>query len=265
MKWHTVFHVIMGAVFISVVFGMLVQFVVERRVSTRSKEYWETSASTNGARAIAGTLQEVEKSTFDVVWETVVPEGMGWRLLLVWLIWTAVGVIFGMTQQNWDFTTSVYFSVTAMSTGGLQGVNCAFQDANGNCHIDDFSALFTCFFVLIGVPIFGLTMGYMGDLVSSNFASTEATVYLGQPVLDPIEISPLCILKRELVLAKWVWRRLREDYPDGPLPDLIEEKITQYVDEYQGEFIKLRDIEGELAHDALDKLAQSRTRNPPTK
>jgi len=269
VKLHTVFHVIAGAIFISVVFGMLVQFILERRTVVRSRDYWEVAAQSGNSRLREGQelMELIEEESFltkmSAGWTKM---SEGYRLLCLWGAWTSVGSLFGVCHQGWDFVTALYFSITAMSTGGLQGVNCDSTDSHGQCHIDAFPAMFTCIFVLVGVPIFGVTMGFAGDLVSKNFASSEASIYLGQPVLDPLEISPLCILKRELCLTKYVWRRLREDFPDTPLPHIVEDLVSKYADEYHAGFIQLtnwHDPEAAthmLAHDALDTLAQSRTR-----
>lgn len=35
-------------------------------------------------------------------------------------IWLAAGIIFGVVHSGWSFITSVYFSIAAMSTAGLQ-------------------------------------------------------------------------------------------------------------------------------------------------
>ena len=51
----------------------------------------------------------------------------------------------------------------------------------------------------------------------------------------------------------------KADYPNG-LPDADEDKIGQIVDAYQAQFIQNRDIDGIMAHEALDMIAESRTR-----
>ena len=56
-------------------------------------------------------------------------------------IWVAVGVLYGMHFEQWSVIRSLYFSCTALSTGGLEGAN-----ADG--------LLFVGFYVLVGVPTF---------------------------------------------------------------------------------------------------------------
>ena len=49
-----------------------------------------------------------------------------------------------MLHEDWTFISSVYYGVTAMSTGGL-------QTPNGR---SAFSMMFTGIYVLIGVPLY---------------------------------------------------------------------------------------------------------------
>ena len=44
-------------------------------------------------------------------------------------VWLLVGIVFGLFNQGWTFVTSLYFAVSSLSTGGLQGVNTRVTDA----------------------------------------------------------------------------------------------------------------------------------------
>ena len=72
------------------------------------------------------------------------------RTSAVFCAWIGIGVIFGMASQSFDFTTSVYFAFTSLSTAGLKGIN---SDSA------DWEYAFTGCWCLIGVPIFGKMMG----------------------------------------------------------------------------------------------------------
>ena len=50
----------------------------------------------------------------------------------------------GMLHEDWTFISSVYYGVTAMSTGGLQTPNAR----------SAFSMMFTGIYVLVGVPLY---------------------------------------------------------------------------------------------------------------
>ena len=86
----------------------------------RGQAYWAGAATLQGTHIRKEELEKLHMKTN--WWEEWLPKGLGKRLAALWILWTLIGVAFGMANQGWDFTTSVYFSVTAMSTGGLQGL-----------------------------------------------------------------------------------------------------------------------------------------------
>jgi len=63
-------------------------------------------------------------------------------VLFIFLCWVGVGIGFGMIDQHWSFVRSLYFSISSMSTAGLQAADCT--GANG--HIDSRRAVFVGFF-----------------------------------------------------------------------------------------------------------------------
>ena len=75
-------------------------------------------------------------------------------------VWVGFGTIFGMVSQKWTFVRSVYFSVAAMSTAGLQAPN-----TRGDGDMDDSVAWFVSIFCVFGIPIFGVAVGSGANLV----------------------------------------------------------------------------------------------------
>jgi len=75
-------------------------------------------------------------------------------------VWVGFGTIFGMVSQKWTFVRSVYFSVAAMSTAGLQAPNTL-----GDGDMDDSVAWFVSIFCVFGIPIFGVAVGSGANLV----------------------------------------------------------------------------------------------------
>ncbi len=73
------------------------------------------------------------------------------ELLVVWL---AAGCVFGCLYEKWSLIDSLYFSVTALSTGGLK--------APSN---DPVSLWFTGIFSLTGVPIFAAALGETANVL----------------------------------------------------------------------------------------------------
>ena len=93
-------------------------------------------------------------------------------------VWLLVGIVFGLFNQGWTFVTSLYFAVSSLSTGGLQGVNTRVTDAGvtlltgkgGNALVSLFTGLYT----MTGVPVFGVALGqFAGFFVDSYVQKRE--------------------------------------------------------------------------------------------
>lgn len=68
-------------------------------------------------------------------------------------------VVFQSIYHGWSFTTSCYFAFFALSTGGLQGPG----------GTSDAEMLFTAFFLLIGIPLFGAAMSRVVDWLLDKY------------------------------------------------------------------------------------------------
>ena len=101
------------------------------------------------------------------------------KALLGMAVWVGVGVVFGMVDQGWGFVRSLYFSVAAMSTAGLQAPNIR---GDGSGLGDDFSAYFVALFCLLGVPLFGVAMGLIANIFVDSLV--QARVSLQQDLSD---------------------------------------------------------------------------------
>lgn len=71
-----------------------------------------------------------------------------------------------MISQGWTFITALYFAFTACATGGLQ------QPSR-----TDGALIFTAFFILIGIPLYAMTLGtvasYFGEYVVMSMMKDE--------------------------------------------------------------------------------------------
>ena len=77
----------------------------------------------------------------------------------------SASIIFGMVEEDFTFITAMYYGVTSMSTAGLQGPN---PESRA-------SMIFTGLLVLIGVPTYGVCLGFFANaLVSKAQAKREA-------------------------------------------------------------------------------------------
>lgn len=79
--------------------------------------------------------------------------------MTVWtvLIFITCGVVFGMAHEKWGFIQSLYFAITTVSTGGLQG-----PDPTSR-----FSMVFTGCYVLVGVPLYAYCLGKYSEFLIS--------------------------------------------------------------------------------------------------
>ena len=94
------------------------------------------------------------------------------------LVWISAGVVFGMVNQEWSFVTSLYYAVSALSTGGLKAVKTRVTD-DGITLLDgkggnNFVSFFNGFYAMTGVPVFGVALGqFAGVFVDQYIAKKE--------------------------------------------------------------------------------------------
>lgn len=96
---------------------------------------------------------------------------LGWyqyrtQIILTFLciVWIIVGIIYGMLIEEWDFVSSLYFSVSALSTAGLNTPTCKGLTLD-TCHLHDLTGFYVGFFILIGVPLYVCTVGHLASLI----------------------------------------------------------------------------------------------------
>ena len=107
-------------------------------------------------------------------------------------VWLLVGIVFGLFNQGWTFVTSLYFAVSSLSTGGLQGVNTRVTDAGvtlltgkgGNALVSLFTGLYT----MTGVPVFGVALGqFAGFFVDAYVAKKEEEAMMRELTIEEFD------------------------------------------------------------------------------
>ena len=107
-------------------------------------------------------------------------------------LWLLVGVLFGMFNQEWTFVTSLYFAVSSLSTGGLQGVNTRVTEdgvtlltgKGGNALV----SLFTGVYTMSGVPVFGVALGqFAGFFVDAYVAKKEEEAMMRELTIEEFD------------------------------------------------------------------------------
>ena len=79
-----------------------------------------------------------------------------------------------MLHEDWTFISSVYYGVTAMSTGGL-------QTPNGR---SAFSMMFTGIYVLIGVPLYVVFYYSMASTPTPTSQTGTVVVWVSSQTLS---------------------------------------------------------------------------------
>eukprot|EP00656_Telonema_subtile_P018269 TRINITY_DN19854_c0_g1_i1.p1 TRINITY_DN19854_c0_g1~~TRINITY_DN19854_c0_g1_i1.p1 ORF type:complete len:193 (+),score=34.21 TRINITY_DN19854_c0_g1_i1:332-910(+) len=85
------------------------------------------------------------------------------HITVAWTVYIGFGVMFAVLHEEWGFVRALYFSVTALSTAGLQAPN---PDS-------DFSMWFVGWYCLAGVPLFGLCLGQMAGILVSAYLDNK--------------------------------------------------------------------------------------------
>ena len=156
-KLYTVIHLYLGASIISGVLGLFATMAVEQ------SETWydEVEANAQADRQTAGQARETSflKKVLNVYNG---PHGSTIRAALALFLWLTIGVLYGVLKEKWTFVSSLYFASAACSTGGLQGPT-----------PDEAGVWFTAAFTIIGVPLYGYTLGQFANGLSESYVKRK--------------------------------------------------------------------------------------------
>ena len=95
--------------------------------------------------------------------------------IFLFCFWILLGAVFAtVSQYNWGPPKSLEYAVTALSTGGLQALQ-THQHYKCSPHPQLFhgDALFCTFYIATGIPIFGLVMGKLADILTDSQLEAE--------------------------------------------------------------------------------------------
>eukprot|EP00985_Skeletonema_marinoi_P014227 scaffold7181_cov128-Skeletonema_marinoi.AAC.7 len=104
------------------------------------------------------------------------------RIYLIFVLWVAMGVIWGIRSQHWDPITATHFSISALATGGLTAP--PVDKATGI--LPTGPALFCGFYCLFGIPLMALTMATIARVLVERYIVDEELAAITRP-LTPTE------------------------------------------------------------------------------
>eukprot|EP00602_Paraphysomonas_sp_CaronLab_P009560 CAMPEP_0185020120 /NCGR_PEP_ID=MMETSP1103-20130426/2725_1 /TAXON_ID=36769 /ORGANISM="Paraphysomonas bandaiensis, Strain Caron Lab Isolate" /LENGTH=787 /DNA_ID=CAMNT_0027550835 /DNA_START=268 /DNA_END=2631 /DNA_ORIENTATION=- len=112
-------------------------------------------------------------------WDDIVASieyyGPKFQIHILFILWFAVGVLWGWVCVDWPLLNGVYFSMSAMATGGLWPI----PDDSPEWHF-----LFGGIYVVVGVPVMAISFGLMANSVSSIGGSLSLEEKIGARVTD---------------------------------------------------------------------------------
>ncbi len=104
------------------------------------------------------------------------------RIYLIFVLWVAMGVVWGIRSQHWDLITATHFSISALATGGLTAP--PVDEATGI--LPTGPALFCGFYCLFGIPLMALTMATIARVLVERYIVDEELAAISRP-LTPTE------------------------------------------------------------------------------
>lgn len=97
--------------------------------------------------------------------------------------WMTLAIIWAMSYLRWSWIKSVYFAVTTLSTGGLQGPPCINGDEDTQkCEFGDVAAVVTGIYGMIGVPLYFLTLGTFAGAIIEHSIKARHKAKLYSPI-----------------------------------------------------------------------------------
>jgi len=98
-------------------------------------------------------------------------------------LWIGLGIYYGTVYEQWTSGFALYYSVAAISGSGASPPVCEGED-DENCSLGSFRAYFMTFYLIVGVPLFTLTLGQFSlALVEKAVRSRELNAML-QPLSE---------------------------------------------------------------------------------
>ena len=93
------------------------------------------------------------------------------------------GTVIASQDQEWTVISSLYWSVTTLSTAGLQSPECEVGESD-TCQLHATTALTMGFFMMLGIPIYAVALGKLAQIVLEYSTRRHQLRLLNNPILS---------------------------------------------------------------------------------
>ena len=95
-------------------------------------------------------------------------------------LWIFLGASYGILIDKQSLFESIYASIGGISQAGVHPPNCL----NDLCQLADSTAYFTAFYLMIGVPLFSITLGQFSGILIEKAVRSNELKKMTQPLSD---------------------------------------------------------------------------------
>lgn len=148
-KLFSVAYLLVGAIFVS----RWLAYLIETAVKDQQGAYEQLILRKHLQRSITLTGISAQVYIFMVM------NNAKLFIIYLWVIYIFFGLSWSIGAVGWDFTDGLYFSISSMSTGGLQGVP---EDS------PDWVFLIVGLFAATGVPLMGMAVANIAHFIFSS-------------------------------------------------------------------------------------------------
>uniref|UniRef100_A0A7S4DWT3 EF-hand domain-containing protein n=1 Tax=Lotharella globosa TaxID=91324 RepID=A0A7S4DWT3_9EUKA len=150
---YTIFHVLLGSSLVAYLLSLVIDMVMQNR-----KAWYDDDHNESGEEDSDGCCVSRKR-----VYALYKKHNLVIRIGILFLVWLSLGVIYGMAVEKFGFIQSVYFAVSALSTGGLQAPE--IDDPTK----EDVGIFFLGIWLVFGIPFYGAVLGAIaGEIIGEN-------------------------------------------------------------------------------------------------
>ena len=185
-KLFTIFYILSGSTLVSGSLGALASRMIAAKAVLSPTKRSHDEATFRDEETGNYTLRSV---WFKLWFETKLR--VGWwehrdrvKILVSFFVWLGVGTTYGMVVERWTFITSLYWAVSACSTGGLQSAPCEPGTGGSECSMGYMRGGMMGTYMLLGVPIYACTMAQFAGITIQKAVVQDRINMLAKPISE---------------------------------------------------------------------------------